>query len=52
MSADPIADYYENKRREAAALSEQLRDAIARNAPRTEIEKLRRALEMARYVGD
>ena len=48
---DP-SDYYNRKAAQAKALSEELAEALAEGKPKDEIERLERALELARYVGD
>lgn len=52
MSANPIGAWYDDKAREAAELSEQLRLAKLAGATAEEIRRLERLLEMARYTGD
>lgn len=47
-----IGAWYGAKEREAARLAEKLRQARLRGEPADEIQRLERALEAARYVGD
>ena len=47
-----IRKYYADKRSEAEELSKALAKAKAEGAPRKEIQRLERSLELARYVGD
>jgi hypothetical protein len=50
--AKRIAQYYEDAQRKARQLEVELAFAIGRNAPTSEIDKLKRLIEQARYVGD
>lgn len=47
-----IGQWYEDQRREAERLCEELRLARERGASAKEIRRLEYALELARYVGD
>ena len=53
LAADSIGEWYAQKERDAQKLAEQLAEAEGRDdVPMSEVLKLRRALEAARYVGD
>lgn len=52
MERDEIGEWYEQKRREAEQIADQIKAAKARGAGRDELARLESALERARYVGD